>query len=394
MGIADNEMLDRALDAAEAQLSGDTVETEAPVEEKPELDEVSEQAATKEALDKGAKDRERDERGKFKKAEKPAPKQILDQNANAVEQEAEPAKDAEVVEETSSDEPPIELPAFWSADEKTAVAKGASREVQQIIARKEQQRIEWANRVANESERGKAIEKRSKEVFEPYRLKLQAQGIQDPLEAASRLLAWNELFESNPKAALADLMRKNGLTPADFSEDADQNNQYPMDPRVEEAVTAANEAKRLAEEWKTKLEQQEQKSFVGKIETFKNGTDSLGNVRRSFAEMYAPQIEQAAQSIQKIHPDMPLEEVLNLSYEFVLDETRKLHGVAAPKPSTVAEKKPEEVIQQAKKAQAAASSVTGAPASGTSVSTPRLKGKNFGEKIDAAFSLASEVSGY
>ena len=384
MGIADNEMLDRALDAAEAEIaSRSSVEVE--TEEKPVVEEPTEQGAV-ETKEKAP--REREASGKFK-AKTPAPKeeQISDQAAEAESEEVI----EQGTEEVLQDEPPVELPAFWSAEEKAAVAK-APREALEVIARKEAQRIEWANRIANESERGKAIEKRSKEVFEPYRLKLQAQGIQDPFEAANRLLAWNELFESNPKAALADLMRKNNLTPADFSEDADQNSQYPVDPRVEEAVNAANEAKRLAEEWKVKLEQEEQRAFQNRIESFKNGTDSAGNVRRYFAEMYAPQIDQAAQSIQRLHPDMPLEEVLTHSYEFVLGETRKLHGSAAPK-IAVAEKKPEQVIAQSKKAQSAASSVTGAPVSGTSVSTPRLKGKNFGEKLDSALDLAIEQLG-
>lgn len=374
-------MLERAMDRAEASLSERDVTpdtTESDLE-----DPATHEALSKSQPEKPTPSRERDGTGKFSKGQKlqkSAPdEQILnDQTANADDVEAD------TLEETQ-DDTPIDAPAFWPADKKEAFAK-APREVQKAFLEVDAQRNEWANRLANESERGKAIEKRSKEVFEPHRLKLQANGISDPLQAAERLLAWNEIFESNPKVGIADLMRKNGLTPHDFFEDVAEN-QYPSDPRIDEAIQNAQEAKQLAEEWKGKLEEQQAQAFQSQVEAFKSGVDTTGQQRKAYAEMYAPQISQAAEAIQKIQPNMPIAEVLHHAYEFAVGEARKAFGVTGKAGQPTQPKEPQQIIAQARKASAASGSVTGAPSNGAAPLRPRAK------SIDEAMDRAEERMG-
>lgn len=378
-----NDAIDRAMDAAEAKIDTQeevihevpTPETETPTED------VQETIAVKDALEEPSEKpkKGRDASGKFTKGSKPtletaeAEAQIPDQSAESTEGEA-------VIEGTEqSDAPPIEFPTFWSAELKEAVAKSPP-EAQRALVAYEAQRSEWANRIANESERGKAIEKRATEVFEPFKLKLQSQGIQDPFEAAQRLLAWNEIFEKDPKAALSDLMRKNGLTPNDFFEDDRQpQSQYQEQLSPEELRAAAREEAK--KEFQAFQEQQQAQALQTEIESFKNGKDSFGHVRRQFAELHAKPISDAFETILSQYPRMPRTEALNHAYEFVQKEVRGMYGIPA-KPVAPTAPKPD-----ASRAKAVASSATGAPASGTVAQRPRAK------TIDEALDRAEERLG-
>lgn len=377
----DNEVFDRAFDAAEAKLAESDTSTEATTEdttEAPKEDLITEKAIVEKAEEQQSQkeSRTRDESGRFVKGSKSTPKEEPTQE--------EQISSDQVAEEGTQEASvsPIEPPPFWSAEHKAIFAK-APREVQEAFSHYDAQRNEYVNRLASEAQRGKHYEKRAAEVFEPYKLKIQAQGCRDEFEAVSRLLAWNEIFEQDPKTAISDLMRKNGLTPHDFAEDG--NAQYQaenfVDPRIQEAIERAEKAEQRFEEFERK---QEEQRISSQVETFKNGVDSLGQTRRQFAEMYAPQIANALERIQTTYPNVSFNEALDHAYEYVLSEARKAFGVnGTAKPIA---KKPETVIANAKKAQAAASSVTGAPASGTSVSRPRAK--NTDEAIERALERA------
>lgn len=384
------DIIDRALDAAESQIEekqeaepAQSVSDSEPVTE-PSEETEGEVEAVAETSDKPSREvpkkegkASRDKSGKFVKST-PAPQtELSDQVATneAVEAPVEEAPQSE----------PIDAPQFWSAEDKAAFAK-APPEVRAAVQRYEAQRNEWANRVANENKRGKEIEKRASEVFEPYRLKLQANGIKDPLEAADRLLAWNELFEREPKTAIADLMTKNGLSPYDFLQEQgyEELPQY-NDLRIEQALQEAAEAKKAADEYKAQLEEEKQRILLSTVEQFKNGKDSSGQARKTFAEMHAPQISMAVESIQARNPNMPLDQALNHAYDFVLAETRKALGVQVT-PKTVTQQvqiqKP-----QVQKAKAAASSVSGAPTSASLAKKPGAK------SIDEALDRAEEAMG-
>lgn len=372
--MADN-FIDSAMDVAEARLIPDETPTSQVVDKEVEAAEVKAFSKETQEVSKEVKEPtrniERDDKGKFSKAQK----QILS------DQVAE-------VEEVKEELPPINPPTFWSADKKDAFVK-APREVQEAVLAYENQRNEWANRIASEAQRGKAFDKRlyedmgnDPEAIKIHKSKLALNGVKDEVEELHRYRQWDTVFNTDPYTGIADLMKKNNLTPYDFIEGASQEAQYQTDPRIEQELEAVRQTKEEVARIKEQLELQEQTRFMSEIETFKSGKDSAGQVRKSFAEAYAPQIDQAYKYIAENNPSMSFQEALNHAYEYVLSEARKLHGVTSQPQPVV--KTPEKVIATAKKAQNAASSVTGAPANGTSASRPRAR------TIDEALDRAEE----
>ena len=400
--MALDDAIEAAMDRAEARLSSPEQET---VESAPEASDVVEDVAVSEAVKEASETRSRDDSGKFtkgaqakspKSTSKTAPKapKVEAQTETAEKQISDQVADTqeEAAQEAEAPLEPSDVPMFWSAELK-ALAAEAPKDLVKAFAKHDAQREEWARRMATESERGKAYEKRANEVFEPHRLKLQANGIKDPFDAAERLLAWNDIFETDPKAGIADLMRKNNLTPQDFIGDLGQEQPRGTDPRVDDAIREAKEAR---EEFTAYRQSQEQAAHAAELNAFREGTDSSGQKRGAFVDAYAPQIADAIREIRQQHPQLQRGEILNHAYEFVLSEVRKLHGVkpqavvsaarpqqavAAPKPSAV-------------KAKAAASSVVGAPGAGSSVQRPRLKGESFNERLEAAMDNAEESLGF
>lgn len=388
MALDDNDMLDRALDAAEAKLAGLAEEPEPS--EAPEESTISEEAPSEEkAAAPKTPERDRDESGKFVKSKgaKPStPKQTKQDPDQAADVETQAAE--EQSEESGQDAiPPSEAPMFWSAEEKAAFAK-APADIQRIITAKEAQRNEYVNRLANESQQARSIAEKLYKGFEPHRARLQLTGVKDPLEELDRYRAWDEIFRSDVKAGITDLMRKNGLTAYDFVEDQGQAQQYQTDPRVEQTYAEAQEAKRLAEELKQQLEFQKQAAANQYLETFKQGKGSQGEVRSQYFEFYRPHIVQAMGEILNAQPHMSEDQALNHAYEFVMQEMRKIHGTNGTYKNGTngAVKDPQTIVAQAKKAQAAASSVTGAPSSGANA--PRPRAKTIDEALDRAFERA------
>ena len=181
-------------------------------------------------------------------------------------------------------------------------------------------------------------------------------------------------------------MTKNGLSPYDFLQEQgyEELPQY-NDPRIEQALQEAAEAKKAADEYKSQLEEEKQRIVLSTVEQFKNAKDSSGQARRAFAEMHAPQISMAVETIQSRNPNMPLDQALSHAYDFVLTETRKALGVqVTPKAmmQPVQTQKP-----QVQKAKAAASSVSGAPTSASLAKKPGAK------SIDEALDRAEEAMG-
>lgn len=395
MGIEEKDMIDRAMDAAEAKIV-DSVEAapDAPAEDLVETQSIVE-GQEREAA---PADKTRGKDGKFVKGRPAAPEADGDPEEQVSDQVAE----ADNTEATAQgDEPqggePIEMPAFWSAEERAAVAK-APREVQAIIARKEAQRTEWANRIATETERARSFEKRlyadmdSQESVQAHKAQLQMSGIRDEVDELHRYRAWDRVFRTDARAGIAALMQKNGLSPYDFAEDAN-GSQYPNDPRIEEAARIAQEAKQAADAARAELDRERETNLISQVNAFRQGKDSTGQTRAEFAAMYAQQIEATYNEIKRIEPYTPDMSALDKAYEHVLGHVRKFHGIAQKPQIAVASKTPEQAIAQAKKAKAAAGSVSGAPSSGTAAARPRLKGKNFNEKLDAALDNAFAQAG-
>lgn len=381
MALEDNEMLDRALDAAEAQMIDSQVEeapapttTDARVEEAVEV-QVADQLK--------AEAKTRDEKtGKFVKGAKAtdaAPTQVTDQ------QEAAEVETAQV--EAQGEQPQaaaaIEMPTFWSAELKAAAAK-APKEVVEAFTKYDAQRAQWANRMQAEADRGKALEKQlwsdfeSPEEIQNHKAQLQAQGIRSVGEEISRYRAWDKLFRTDVKSGVIALMAKNGLTPYDLLESGGGEEQYQSDPRTEQALQAAEEAKREAAELKAAYQRERARSGEAQIEAFKQAKDPRGVTRAQYFDLYKPQITEAFVTILEQNPHLAEPVALEHAYEYIVGEAIKAHGGVA-KPVVAATP-----VADVKKAKAAASSVTGAPKSGTMTRKPGAK------TIDEAMDRAEE----
>lgn len=351
MAKNDSDVIERALDSAEELL-----EERAQTEEADEAPEKSAAPATEEPIAQEAD-------------EEPTKEQS---------QDAEPATTEPVAEPTAQPEQPtFEAPKFWAAEKKAIFAK-APREVQQAVLEYEQARTEWASRLATESARGREYEEKVNKTFEPYAEMLQRSEIKDPIEAVGQLLEWNRVFEENPMAGVMELMRDNGITLQDLHH-AVTNGGFqepsPIDPRVEQALNEAKEAKQLAEQQVNWVQQQQQRYFQSEVTRFKEGKDSTGTPRKQFAELYAPQISQMAEAIQRQNPNVQLYDALEHAYETVLTQARSAFGVKPAQPVS------------AEKAVAAASNVKGAPVNGVANRKPKAK------TIDEALDMAEEQLG-
>lgn len=387
MGIADNDIIDNALDAAIAKLDEADGVKESPTQSEP--DESNEIPVEEPTEDLPKVTKSRDDKGKFTKtkAEEPTPEANLkDQEANAELKEPEVQSEEPVTKE------PLNPPAFWTAKQKALFEK-ADPALQETILERELFLQQQVSRQANEESRGKAFEKRLYEdmgndpsKISTHRAELRLQGLRDEVEELHRYRAWNSVFKSNPKAAIADLMAKEGMTPQDFYQD-NAAAQYPVDPRIEEALAEARAAKQLADDFKAQAEEQKQYQLKSEIDSFKQGKDSLGRVRKGFAELYAPQISQAVDAIQAKYPHLSLSDALTHAYEYVVSEASKAFGVnGSQKP--IAPKPQEQVIADAKKAKAASTMAIGAPVTGSAPQRPRAK------TIDEALDRAEEQLGF
>jgi hypothetical protein len=90
--------------------------------------------------------------------------------------------------------------------------------------------------------------------------------------------------------------------------------------------------------------------------------------------------------IGQANPELSLIDVLTQAYDEVKSEVMSFSGsVAKPNPAALA--------ANAQKAQAAASSVNGAPSAAILAPKSRLKGNNFNEKLDSAINKAFDSVG-
>lgn len=378
MGIEDNNIVDRALDAAEEKLTAvdATEDTQAEPVETHDL-------PTEAALVKNYNDKTRDDAGKFTKgkaikakASRPAKEEetdLSDQATDVEEVEADPT------EEESSEAEPIDIPAFWPADLKALAAEAPPEIVKKFIER-DVQREQWARRSVAEAEPAKAIATRLYNGFEAVKDEALLNGINNPVDEVERYRAWDNIFKRNPGLALIDLGRKNNITPEAYAQmyyGGELEAEPQSDPRIEEAFSMAQRAQQELEQYK---QQSVVQTATHEVEAFKNGKDSTGQTRRAFVEMYAPQIAEVHDRIRAENPHLPLGEVLHKSYEYVVGQARKAFGVSGKAPARTQSK--EQIMANAKKAQAIASSANGAPASGKAAA--RSGAKSVDEAIDRA----------
>ncbi len=401
MGI-DDETFDKAFDQAYEQMEGQEVSQEEP-SSSPEHQETSDtktEDARQEKIAKEANDivekefadknlkpkKDRDTSGKFKASKKPDPEDqtdLSDQEVNAelsTEVEAQSAQP----EATSS----ITPPAFWPADKKALFAK-APVELQEYVAQRELGLQQHVSRLTNEAERGKQIISRLNSDFETpeelqsHKARLRADGISDEIEELHRYRAWDNVIRSDVRTYALGLLRNNGLTPQDLF-NVELEDSYQSDPRVDELTQQFKETQSTINELKAQRERLENEALTNKLETFKSGKDSFGQVRRQFVDMYEPQISTVVTTLRQQNPGLAQEDLLSHAYEFVMKQVRDTFGISKP---LTQESRPVD----ASKAKQVASSSNGAPKSGVANPKPKLKGKDFNEMFEDAYGQAAQI---
>lgn len=370
----DHDLLDNALDAAEAQFEKEGRATEAqsePLEKEP-IEPVT--IDNKPSLS-------RDKSGKFAKTAKGKEETDLsDQSTEDVSVEAE----AEAPEGTAE---PINVPHFWSAELKAAAAEAPRALVDKFIAHDAQreqwarQQVENARKVAPKADYYADFS--SPQEAEIYKAELRAQGINDEREELFRYRAWDRVLKNDVLGAVNKLLTQNGYAPYSETEGSDPQSQY-QDPRVDDALRRAEAAEKRIAEWE---DNQRKDAIRREVHAFKQGKDSSGEVRERFATFYGPQIDHAYNQISAIpeYSHLTVQEKLHYAYEYVKSE---VYGQQPQPEQAKPAKSMDQKIAEAKKAQAAASRTTGAPRTGAENRKPSLKGKDFKEKFDSAFDSA------
>lgn len=371
----DNDLLNSALDGAEAQI----LETSDPVETP--------------AVEEESSDRARDESGKFAKAEKiQGAEEAEDESAAAEEEQvSDQVAETETATQPEAQAPVTDIapPVFWSAEQK-ALWTEATPALKQVIAARELQLQQQVSRFANQAKKAETYEQRfysdfeAPEAAERHRAELRLQGLKDPIEELHRYRDWDRVFKSDPASAIYDLAAKNGLQIQIMGEANESFTQQSTDPRYEQIQT---EIQQLREEREQERAQAKEQQLAQEVNAFKSGNDETGQPIAPFAAMYAPQIDQAYQQIMAIAEEqgnyLTVTQGLRHAYDYVKAEVAKIHGT---QPAPVKQTQP--TVEQAKRAQAAATTVSGAPTSGIANQKPRLKGKDFNEKFEAAFEIA------
>lgn len=320
-------VLSAAYDAAEAAES-----TDAPVE-------TEQQKA----------DRARDERGRF--ASK-------DQAAEPVEAASPPAltQDAEAIQ------PPIS----WKPEEKELWAK-VPAELRPVLARREQElladytrKTQHAAQIAREAEP-------IRQVLAPYAPILQQQGLA-PDQAVSLLMNAHVKLESNPAAAIAELIRSYNLQP----EHVMQALHAPAAPQYVPPQVALLEQRlaQLEADRQQAIQAQHQQRFMSlqqEVDAFQSETLPDGNLARPYAKELENLMASILPQLRQENPGAGNRAILEAAYDWALHANPKTRQTILQQSD---QKRREEATAKAQKAKQAAVSINGAPGSGASNAIP------------------------
>ena len=384
MAAIDDDVIDRAIMEAQSYLEAQKEEPEPEVEESDEVEEEADESNSEEPEADTEADTEEIEEEQAQPAKQSAAKPGKNVDAKGVK-----TKSTDSAEGNEQDAPQnaeiVEPPQFWKAEHKEAF-KAAPVAVQKAIREYEEQRNRYVYNIERKAQAGEELRKQIDQVFQPHADEMRLQGINNPVEAVSRLLAWDNIFKRDPLKGIMGLMERNGITPEDLM--APDAGYQPIDPRLQQAMEAAEEAKRLAEEQKQIFETRERERYISTVNVWKQGRDQHGNPRQQFAELYAPQITQAATEIEKQYPNLPLEQILDHAYNFVRQNVQNTLGVNLAPQNNGASQAANSTGLDPKRAAQAAVSVKGAP-NPTAIARQKPKARS----IDEALRMAEEQLG-
>lgn len=372
MAKSDHDLLDGAMDKAEVAIAEPAAET-------PEIKGIDAQTET-----------EPDQTPEPEAAKEEAAETDSDQEASAETEPTDPTPETPAAET-------VEAPAFWTAETKALFSK-ASPELQKALSEEAKRQQQQVSRLANEAQRGKTFEQRvnadfsKPEELAAHKAQLRLLGVNDEVGELHRYRDWNRVLKSDPVTVINALIKEHGVTREELEGEPlsdDQQNAI-NDPRIDEVIS---EFRTLKEQQEAERKAREDAVLGAEINAFKAEKDSYGEPRAKFAALYAPQIDQVYHQVLAHNEEngisMSLKEALSHAYDHVQKQIYEAHGIRpnAPKPPSK-----ETVIANAKKAQAAAVSATGAPRTDVITQKARKPYKNDKEMVDAAMNRALERS--
>ena len=208
----------------------------------------------------------------------------------ATEQVVPEAKPEQTTAETNqasevAAETPIDAPVHWS-DEHKETFKGLPRQAQQfVLDRHRSMESDYTRKTTELSERSKQYDRYASfdKLFEPYRPRLQAMGL-DESGAIQRLLNAQSMLERDPKSALAQLAKQYGV---EFGEAG--SNQF-ADPDLQRVSQELAQLKMSIAQREQAEQQTRQGQLLGEIEAFKSSKDETGNPKYPHFDKLRPAI--------------------------------------------------------------------------------------------------------
>lgn len=290
--------------------------------------------------------------------------------------EAQPDRQAQPVE-------PIQPPQFWKAEHREHFAK-APPEVQKAILDYEQQRNQWANRVANEAREARTFQKQFGSVIEPHLSRLKVSGVQ-PVEAIDKLLRWSDILddESTRVDGFNRLLATYGLTPEHLMQQGQEGSS--VDPVYSQINSELSELKAWKEEQLRAREEQQQQQqayeLQNEIATIQSEKDRSGNPAFPRFDVYSPHMAQIIPQLREAYPMATNVDLIRAAYTHVDQQLGKMFPSAQPQST-----QPDANAQRIERAKKAASLNVKSKPSIETQSRP----KNIREALSEAY---AELSG-
>lgn len=288
--------------------------------------------------------------------------------------EAQPDQPAQPVES-------VQPPQFWKAEHRDHFAK-APPEVQKAIVEYEQQRNQWANRVANEAREARTFQKQIGSVIEPHVQRLKVSGVQ-PIEAIDKLLRWSDILddESTRVEGFNRLLATYGLTPEHLTQQGQHGSN--VDPVYSQINSELSELKQWKEEQlrasQQAQEEQAARELQNEIATIQAEKDQTGNPAFPRFGVYSPHMAQIIPQLREAYPMANNADLIRAAYA----EVDRQLGKSFPSAPAVQPKVDTERAERAKKA--ASINVKSKPTIET-----QSKPKNIREALSEAY---AELSG-
>lgn len=247
--------------------------------------------------------------------------QETEANASEADEEADQEESEELTEEAEDEQAELEAidaPVSWKKEDREWFYQladkigdvEAAKAIQQTIARRENERDEYVNRLRKKTEAEEASINQFNQAIEPYRQALGLQGLSEA-QIAQNVLETYAAFQNSPQEAINYLANQYGVGVSFTGQESTE--QY--NPEI---ATLRQQVAGLS----TSLEQQQYAKLQALneenarvIDQFRNAADKNGNLLHPFMDEVETEIAMFSRQMRDANPTMPSAEILEKSYE-------------------------------------------------------------------------------